>query len=110
MDENTSLLREIRDLLLLLAEPAIAQRDERLRTSLRQIVGKSKRKADAVALMDGTRAQGVIQKQCGIDAGDLSRLVKAMREGGLLAPDDKQVKLAFPTPPDFLETLGKDNG
>ncbi|WP_311029414.1 hypothetical protein [Mesorhizobium koreense] len=109
MDENTSLLREIRDLLLLLAEPAIAKRDERLREALRQVVGKSKRKADAVALMDGTRSQVEIRKECGVDAGDLSRLVKAMREGGLIGVGDEQPKLTFPTPLSFLETLGKEH-
>jgi hypothetical protein len=102
MAEDTELLREIRDLLLLIAEPALAQRDERLRTLLRQIVGKSKRKADAVALMDGTRSQIMIKKDCGIDDGDMSRLVKALRDGKLVGPDDKRPKLMFPIPSNLI--------
>jgi hypothetical protein len=42
MNEQTELLRQIRDLLLVMAEPALAKRDERLRASLLEIVGKSK--------------------------------------------------------------------
>ena len=98
MSENNELLREIRDLLRLIAEPALAKRDERLRASLQQVVGKSKQKAEAVALMNGTRSQADIRKECGIDDGNLSRLVKALREAELIGPDDKHPKLVFPAP------------
>lgn len=101
MSEETELLREIRDLLRVIAEPALAKRDERLRTSLQQIVGKSKAKAQAVLLMDGSRNQTDIRKQCGIDQGDLSRLIKALRAETLIA-DDKLPKLAISIPPNFL--------
>jgi hypothetical protein len=103
MAEDTELLREIRDLLRLIAEPALAQRDERLRIGVRQIVGKSKQKADAVVLMDGTRSQIAIKKECGIDDGNLSRLVKALRDGKLIGSDDKNPKLAFPLPTNPLD-------
>ena len=44
VDSSESLLavaKEIRELLQLIAEPAIAQRDEKLRVSLLQIAGRS---------------------------------------------------------------------
>jgi hypothetical protein len=110
MSDDTELLREIRDLLRLIAEPALAERDSKLRALLLQIVGKSKRKAGAVVLMDGMRSQAAIRKECGIDMGDLSRLVKALREGALIGADDKQPKTVFPIPVNFLETFGGDKG
>lgn len=108
MTEDTEILREIRDLLRLMAEPALAKRDERLRTSLHQVIGKSKQKAEAVVLMDGTRSQADIRKDCRIDDGNLSRLVKALREAELIGPDDRHPKLVFPVPANLPETVGKD--
>lgn len=108
MVENTELLKEIRDLLRVIAEPALAKRDERLRASLQEIIGKSKQKAEAVVLMDGTRSQSAIRKDCGIDDGNLSRLVKALRAAALIGPDDKHPKLVFPVPSNLADTVGKD--
>ena len=102
MSEDTELLREIRDLLRLMAEPALAKQDEKLRSTLRDIVGKSKKRAQAVFLMDGTRGQVVIKKETGIDAGDLSRCVKALRGAALLAKDDNP-RLTIAIPPNFFE-------
>jgi hypothetical protein len=110
MVEDTEILREIRDLLRLIAEPALAKRDERLRTSLQQVVGKSKQKAEAVILMDGTRSQATIRKDCGIDDGNLSRLVKALRQAELIGPDDKHLRLVFPVPSNLVAAVGKDKG
>lgn len=107
MPDNTELLREIRDLVRLIAEPALAKRDERLRGSLQTIVGKSKQKAKAVVLMDGTRSQAAIRKECGIDDGNLSRLVKALRARELIGLDDKQLKLVFPVPAVLFDGGGK---
>ncbi len=107
MTEDTELLREIRDLLLAMAEPALAKRDERLREALLEIVGKSKAKAKAVLLMDGSRAQSTIKKESGIDAGLLSRCVKALRAAALIGKDhDKHPKLVIAIPPNFFENLG----
>jgi len=106
MAEDTEILREIRDLLRLIAEPALAKRDERLRASLEAIVGKSKQKAEAVLLMDGTRPQTAVGKECGMDVGNLSRLVKALRSAELINPDDKNLKLVFPLPSNFLDQIG----
>jgi hypothetical protein len=108
MSEDTELLREIRDLLRLVAEPALAKRDEKLRASLKQVIGKSKQRAEAVALMNGARSQTAIRKECGIDVGNLSRLVKSLRTAELIGPDDKHPKLMFPAPSNLPETVSKD--
>lgn len=108
MTENTEILREIRDLLRLMAEPALAKRDEPLRASLLQIVGKSRQKAEAVVLMNGTRSQTDIREVCKIDHGNLSRLVKTLREAELIDADDKHPKLVFPIPANLLDVVDKD--
>ena len=102
MNEQTELLREMRDLLLVMAEPALAKRDERLRAALRNIVGKSKSRAKALFLMDGTRSQSAIRSESGIDQGDLSRCVKALRESSLISKDENP-KLVIAIPPNFFE-------
>lgn len=106
MSEESELLREIRDLLRLIAEPALAKRDEKLRSALREVIGKSKQKAEAVALMDGTRSQAAIRQSCGMDPGNLSRLVKALRTRQLIAPGDEQPKLIFSIPSNLVEEVG----
>jgi DNA-binding MarR family transcriptional regulator len=108
MGENTEILLEIRDLLRLMAEPALAKRDERLRASLHKIVGKSKQRAEAAVLMDGTRSQSDIRKQCGIDDGNLSRLVKSLREAELIEVDERNPKIVFPIPSDLKSNMGGD--
>lgn len=108
MSEDTEILREIRDLLQLIAEPAIAKRDERLRILLQEIVGKSRQKAEAVMLMDGTRPQAAIRQKCGMDPGNLSRLVKTLRTSELIASDEGQLKLVFPLPPNFFDGTSGD--
>jgi CRP-like cAMP-binding protein len=103
MTEQTELLREIRDLLLLIAEPALAKRDESLRAALLELAGRSKGKRSAILLMDGSRSRAAISKESGIDQGDLSRLVKSLREKGLVGPDDPP-KIILALPPKFFET------
>jgi hypothetical protein len=110
MDEQTQLLREMRDLLRVIAEPALAERDKRLRASLMEIVGKSKPKANSVSLMDGSRSQKAISQEAGIDQGDLSRLVKSLRAKGLIAEDEKRPKLIISILPNFFENREKQNG
>jgi hypothetical protein len=109
MDEQTELLREMRDLLLVIAEPALAKRDEKLRAELIDIVGRSKAKAKAVLLMDGSKLASEIVKDADIDQGDLSRLVKALRAKALVT-DGKQPKLLVSIPPNFFEASEKKNG
>ena len=106
MNEQTELLREMRDLLLVIAEPALAKRDERLRGDLLKIVGKSKPKAKAVLLMDGSRNQAAIKNQSGMHQGDVSTLVKAMRQASLLHKDENP-KLVIAIPPNFFDAAAE---
>jgi hypothetical protein len=106
--EILSTVREIRDLVRLLAEPAIAGRDQKLRSELRRIVGKSLPKAKAVLLMDGSRAQRAIHRETGMHEGNLSTLVKQLTSAKLLSGDGKEPKLAISVPADFFESGAKD--
>src|SRR6478672_6704927 len=97
-------LSEMRDLLRLIAEPAIAQRDKRLREALRSIAGSATgKKSKAVLLMDGTRNQAAICNECGINQGDLSVLVKKLKAAELLRGDPKHPLLAITIPQVFFE-------
>jgi CRP-like cAMP-binding protein len=110
VDEQIELLRKILDTLTLIAEPQIAQRDEKLRNALLEIVGKGQLKIRAASLMDGNRTQSIIAKEAGIDAGGLSRLIKALRDKGLINSDDKPPKMTIPLSPNFWAELEKQNG
>jgi hypothetical protein len=101
--ELLSAIQEIRDLIRIMAEPAVAERDKKDRTELRRIVGTSSKKAKAVFLMDGSRIQSVIQKESGINQGDLSSLVKQLRGSKLLSDDGKKPTLAISVPKNFFE-------
>lgn len=106
-DEHAELLlkevREMRKLLELLAEPAIAQRDAKLRNELRKIVGSGAKKQKAVFLMDSTRTQKQIIEQTGVNQGDLSTMVGKLATAGLLADGKKQPKLAIAVPSNFFD-------
>jgi hypothetical protein len=110
LDEQTEILREMRDLLRVMAEPVLAERDKKLRVSLLDLVGKSKTKAKAVVLMDGSRNQSAICRESGIDQGQLSRLEKALRASGLLKSDQKSPALLISIPPSFFEAEEEKNG
>jgi DNA-binding MarR family transcriptional regulator len=85
-----NVLAEMRDLLRLIAEPTIAQRDKKPREALRSMAGSATgKKAKAILLMEGTRNQAGIANDCGIDRSDLSALVKRLEEGELLKGDRK---------------------
>lgn len=100
-------LSEMRDLLRLLAEPAIAQRDKKLREALRALAGSATgKKAKAILLMDGSKNQAGISNECGIDRSDLSGLVKKLKAAELLSGDPKQPCLAISIPPNFFEQQG----
>lgn len=96
-------VREIRQLLELLAEPAIAQRDIKLRDELRTIVGSSAKKQQSVFLMDGSRTQKQIIAQTLLDQGDLSKMVGKLESGGLLTEVKKHPKLSISIPPNFFD-------
>jgi len=107
MDDSSSKLLdaicEIRDLVRLLAEPAIAERDKKLRTELRRLVGKSQKKSKAVLLMDGSRKQAIIQRESGINQGDLSILVKQLKTANLIRADAKEPALNISVPSTFFD-------
>jgi nitrogenase molybdenum-iron protein alpha/beta subunit len=102
-DEMLSAILEIRDLIRIMAEPAIAEHDKKSRAELRRIVGRSEKKAAAVFLMDGSRIQTAIHKESGINPGDLSTLVKQLTASSLLSGDAKQPKLSISIPNHFFE-------
>lgn len=105
-DESSELLsaiNEIRDLLRVMAEPAMAEHDKKARAELRRIVGTSLKKAKAVCLMDGTRSQATIQKETEINKGDLSVLVKLLREARLISTDKKEPSLLIKIPKNFFD-------
>lgn len=102
--EMLSVLAEMRDLLRLIAEPAIAERDKKFREALRVIGGSAtSKKAKAILLLDGTRTQAEVSKACGINQGDLSNLVKKLKAEELLRGDSKQPQLAISIPANFFE-------
>jgi hypothetical protein len=103
MSRDLELLAEIRDLLQVIAEPALAKRDAKLRASLRKVVGNSAKKAKAATLMDGARSRPAILKESGIDPADLSRLVKALTEARLIVGDEKHPALVLRIPPAFFD-------
>ena len=106
-DELLSAVREIRDLIRLMAEPAIAERDQKLRGELRRIVGKSIPKANAVLQMDGSRSQASIHRETGIQKSHLSTLVKLLDESGLLS-GNAEPKLRISIPANFFESGATD--
>jgi hypothetical protein len=101
--ELLATVQEIHKLLRIIAEPAIAEHDKKARAELLKIVGDGAKKAQAVFLMDGNRTQAAIQKEAGINQGNLSILVKLLSEANLLSGDKKQPKLAIAIPPNFFE-------
>lgn len=103
MSQDIELLTEIRDLLRVIAEPALAERDAALRSKLLQIVGASKKNAVAALLMDGTRSRKAIATEAKTDSGNLSRFVNKLSEAQLIDGDDSHPKLAVSLPPNFFE-------
>jgi hypothetical protein len=106
MSDEGELLREvrqIRQLLELLAEPAIAERDAKLRTELRKIVGTSEKRRRSVHLMDGSRTQAQITGTTSVHKGDLSVMVGKLQAAGLLSGDKKHPKLALTVPANFFD-------
>ena len=103
MSRDLELLTEIRDLLQVIAEPALAKRDAKLRSALRSLVGSSDGKAKAVLLMDGTRTQSALAKESGVDPGALSRLVKGLAAAKLIPVDARHPHLAVKVPSTFFD-------
>jgi hypothetical protein len=95
--------RKIRQLLELIAEPAIARRDARLRGQLREIAGTSIKKQQSVLLMDGSRTQKEIIVVTAIHKGDLSTMVGKLDKAGLLTGEKKKPALSISIPTTFFE-------
>lgn len=102
-DRLLEAVQEIRDLVRLMAEPAMAERDRKLREELRRVVGTSPQKAKSALTMDGSRTQKEICSVVGIDDGNLSTFVKQLKSANLLADDPKRPKLAIVVPANFFE-------
>jgi hypothetical protein len=102
-EDVSAAILEMRDLLRLLAEPAIAERDQKRREEIRRIIGGSESKSKAVMLMDGNRTQLTIHNEIKIHQGNLSTLVKQLGEAGLLVGEPKKPKLAIRLPSNFFE-------
>ena len=102
-DELLSAVTEIRDLVRLMAEPAIAERDRKLRLELRRLVGKSSASSRSVLYMDGNRTQADIQRETKINKGNFSTLVKKLGTSKLLSGDGKRPKLSISIPANFFE-------
>jgi len=100
-NEILSAVREIRDLIQLIAEPAIAARDKKFRDQLRKIVGNSKPKAKAVLLMNGSLLQTDIHRESGMQKSNLSTLVKQLAEAKLLWGMERSRSSPLPSPPTF---------
>lgn len=102
-DEVIAAIFEMRDLLRLLAGPAIAERDKKAREDIRLIAGQGEKKQAAIMLMDGSKTQAEIVKETGIQKGNLSIVVKKLSEVGVLIDDIKRPKLKIFLPPNFFE-------
>jgi len=101
--ELLTLVQKIHDLLELLAEDKIAQRDSKQRATLREIVGASIAKQKSVFLMDGSRTQAEIRRDTSVNQGHLSTMVGKLNKAGLLVDDPKKPKLAISIPLTFFE-------
>jgi len=108
MSQEIDLLTEIRDLLQVIAEPALATRDTKLRLSLRAAVGGSPKRAKVAFLMDGTHSQADLVKATCIDQGNLSRFVKTLARSKLVSVDQKKPKLLVSVPASFFDEEDSD--
>jgi hypothetical protein len=106
--ELLATVREIRLLLELLAEPAIAQRDAKLRAELLKIVGSSKVHRKVVFLLDGVHTQKDIRDKTSAHSGNLSTFIGKLKEAKLLTGDSKTPKLAISIPANFFESADKE--
>ena len=58
--------------------------------------------------MDGSRKQAVIQRESGINQGDLSTLVKQLKTANLITADAKKPELKLSIPSNFFEDGAED--
>ena len=104
-DNSTAVLetlRKIHDLLELLAEDKIAERDAKQRQALREIVGSSAQMQKSVLLMNGTRTQKDIHTVTSIHRGNLSTMVGKLRDAKRI-DGDTAPRLVISIPQNFFE-------
>lgn len=104
--ELLATVRKIHDLLELLAEDKIAERDAKQRQRLIELVGSSVPMQNSVLLMDGSRSQTDIHSETNANRGHLSTLVGKLHGAKLLTGDTKLPKLAISIPANFFEKHG----
>jgi len=109
MPGEIEVLNEIRDLLQVIAEPALAVRDAKRRAALRAAVGGSTKRAKCVQLMDGSRSQSAIAKESGLDPGNVSRLVKGLAAAQLIATDQRRPMVILKVPGSFFDGDGEND-
>jgi hypothetical protein len=102
-NELMTTLRKIHDLLELLAEDKIAERDAKQRRTLIDIVGSSTPMQRSVLLMDGTRTQTEIHAETAANKGHLSTLVGKLSAAKLLDSASKHPKLTISIPSNFFD-------
>ena len=105
-DNSTELLQTVRtihDLLELLAEDKIADRDAKQRKALREIVGSSDQMQKSVLLINGTRSQKDIHTETSVHRGNLSTMVGKLRAAKLIEGDTTTPRLVISIPQNFFE-------
>jgi CRP-like cAMP-binding protein len=98
-----SLLEEIRDYLRLMAEPALAERDRIKREKLKEIVGKSQKRQEVVLSFDGIKSRAQIQKELGMDQGNMSRFVSELKASGIVLEEGGKPRLLIPVDSLFFQ-------
>ena len=98
MADTGELLREIRDLLVPIAEhyrpefeATKAERRRKLKQDVADLVASPKRRA-AWDLIDGNRTQRQISQQSTLDEGSTSKLFKALRDLGAIVYEPNPTK------------------
>jgi signal recognition particle GTPase len=98
--ETVELLREIRDLLVPVAdayrdqyEERQAEREAQRLASIQALVASSDKRNKAWKLADGSRSQRTIAKESGMSEGNVSRLFKDLRELGAVSESTSPQRL-----------------
>lgn len=94
-EEILTMLRDIREFLYVLAEPRLAERQRESVDTVKQIIGRSEKRLMAAQLMDGSMTRSEILKRTALDAGDFSRMMKALVEARAATEDESKPKLVF---------------
>ena len=107
--KSEALLAEIRDLLMVIAEPQLAERDRKIREELKKIGGGEKKQAAILAMADGNDRKNVMTIS-GIDGSNLTKLVTELTSVAALEPHDTVLKLRCRIPQDFFKDSKNGKG